>query len=108
LREGELCVCQITRILDIPASTASEHLTVLRRAGLLVERKDGRWVHYGLAPRPELEGLLRALWPHLDPIVQVAKDRLAAEATRAIPVELTCSKTRPCAARARKGARHDD
>jgi DNA-binding transcriptional ArsR family regulator len=99
LREGELCVCQVTEVLGIPMSTASEHLTELRKAGLLGERKEGRWVYYGLAPRPGLEGLLAALWPHVDALGQVEQDREAARATRKVPVEQTCSKAKPCASR---------
>lgn len=106
LREGELCVCQVTEILGTPTSTVSEHLTELRKTGLLAERKEGRWVYYGLAPRPELADLLQALWPHVDQIHQVALDGEAARATRAIPVEVTCSKARPCASRSGKVRRH--
>ncbi len=106
LREGELCVCQVVEILGVATSTISEHLTELRKAGLLAERKEGRWVYYGLSPRPELEGLLRALWPHVDGVGQVSQDREAAQVTRGIPVEVTCSKSKPCGPRAGKEARH--
>lgn len=103
LREGELCVCQITEVLGIPTSTASEHLTELRRAGLLAERKEGRWVYYGLSPRQGLEGLVQALWPHVDAVEQVAADRKAAAVTRGIPVEVTCTRMKSCAG---KGPSH--
>lgn len=106
LREGELCVCQVVEILGVATSTISEHLTELRKAGLLVERKDGRWVYYGLSPRPELEGLLQALWPHVDAVGQVNQDREAAKVTRGIPMEVTCSKAKPCGPPAGKKARH--
>jgi len=49
LRSGELCACQITAVLQLAPSTVSSHLAELRRAGLLTERKDGRWIHYRLA-----------------------------------------------------------
>lgn len=103
LRDGELCVCQITEILGIPTSTASEHLTELRRARLLVERKDGRWVYYGLQPQDGLEALLGALWPHLDEVDQIARDQATALATRVVPLEITCSKTKPCGTKALAG-----
>jgi len=96
LRDGELCVCQITEILGIPTSTASEHLTELRRARLLVERKDGRWVYYGLRPQDGLEAVLEVLWPHLDKVDQTLQDRSTAMATREVPLEITCSKAKPC------------
>lgn len=106
LREGELCVCQVVEVLGVATSTISEHLTVLRKAGLLVERKEGRWVYYGLAPRPELAGLLQALWPHVEGAGEVARDREAARITRAIPVELICSKSKACDSHQAKAAGH--
>lgn len=106
LRDGELCVCQIVDVLGVATSTISEHLAALRKAGLLVERRDGRWVHYGLSPKPELVDLLQALWPHVDAVGQVAQDSKAVKVTRGIPVEVTCSKSKPCASPADKGPRH--
>ena len=44
LGAGELCVCQVAEVLEVPASSASEALRELRRAGFVAERKDGRWV----------------------------------------------------------------
>lgn len=96
LREGQLCVCQITAILGIPTSTASEHLTELRRAGLLAERKDGRWVYYALQPDAQLEGLLEALWPLLHSVGQVTMDHAAAIAIRVAPVADTCNRVKAC------------
>ena len=46
---GELCACQITELLRVSGATASRHLSRLERAGLLLSRKDGRWIHYRLA-----------------------------------------------------------
>lgn len=51
LEQGELCVCQITTILDLAAATASKHLAALKVAGLLQQRRDGKWVYYRLADR---------------------------------------------------------
>jgi len=48
LREGELCVCQITGLFRLAASTISKHLSILHQAGLLDSRKNGRWMHYSL------------------------------------------------------------
>jgi DNA-binding transcriptional ArsR family regulator len=49
LREGELCVCEIMIVLDRPQSSTSHHLSILKDAGLIKERKDGRWSHYRLS-----------------------------------------------------------
>ena len=45
LRASELCVCEITELLDLAPSTVSKHLAILRQAGLVESRKLGRWVH---------------------------------------------------------------
>jgi ArsR family transcriptional regulator len=50
LQSGELCVCHLVAVLDVPQPTASRHLAYLRKAGLVVARKEGLWMHYRLAP----------------------------------------------------------
>jgi ArsR family transcriptional regulator len=49
LNEGELCVCDVIKVLKEPQSKISRHLSYLRRAGLVEARKDGLWVHYRLS-----------------------------------------------------------
>ena len=49
LTKAELCVCEIEDILDLSQSLVSNHLSVLRRAGLVESRRDAedaRWVFY--------------------------------------------------------------
>ena len=48
LRGGELCVCQITELFGLAASTISKHLSILYQAGLVDSRKEGRWIFYSL------------------------------------------------------------
>jgi ArsR family transcriptional regulator len=48
LEQREMCVCEIRSVLDLSNSTVSEHLTVLKEAGLILDRKDGKWVNYRL------------------------------------------------------------
>src|SRR5439155_19372383 len=50
LLKGELCVGDLVKILQVPQPTASRHLAYLRRAGLVVTRKNGLWNFYKLAP----------------------------------------------------------
>lgn len=50
LKLGEFCVCDLVSIIGIPQAKASRHLGYLRRAGLVLARKEGLWVHYQLAP----------------------------------------------------------
>ncbi len=49
LGRGELCVCEIMKVLDIGQSKASRHLGVLRYAGLVEDRREGLWMYYSLA-----------------------------------------------------------
>lgn len=56
LSEKELCVCQIEAALGLPQAKVSRHLTVLRYAGLVKDRREGLWVYYSLAePKNKLE-----------------------------------------------------
>lgn len=62
-RHGEMCVCDIQEVLGVTQSRASRHLQVLRRAGLVQDRRVGPWVHYRIEERPgeRQRTLLRAL-----------------------------------------------
>lgn len=102
LRAGELCVCQINTILGLAGSTVSEHLTELRRAGLLSERKDGRWVYYELSPKVDLRELLEVLWTHLNQTQPVKDDLKAARVVRNKPLAIICSEQKIQRAPARK------
>ena len=48
LRFGERCVCDLTDALDAAQSRLSFHLKVLKEAGLVTDRKEGRWMYYTL------------------------------------------------------------
>lgn len=50
LTEGEACVCDLQESLEMGQSLLSHHLKVLREAGLVSDRKDGRWIHYSVVP----------------------------------------------------------
>lgn len=65
LLDGEHCVCDIMEHLDIAQSRLSYHLKVLKDAGLVTDRREGRWSHYALerASFVEAERLLLALRP---------------------------------------------
>jgi ArsR family transcriptional regulator len=49
LHDGERCVCDLQAALDVAQSRLSFHLKVLKDAGLVTDRKEGRWVHYALS-----------------------------------------------------------
>jgi ArsR family transcriptional regulator len=48
LEHGELCVCDITAALDMVQPKVSFHLSALKEAGLIKDRKQGKWIHYSL------------------------------------------------------------
>lgn len=49
LEDGaEHCVCELMRELDVTQSRMSRHMKALRRAGLVVDRRDAQWVRYRL------------------------------------------------------------
>ncbi|MCC9606540.1 metalloregulator ArsR/SmtB family transcription factor [Blastopirellula sp. JC732] len=50
LRKGELCVCDLVNVLDVPQPTASRHLAYLKKSGLVAARKEGLWQYYRLIP----------------------------------------------------------
>jgi ArsR family transcriptional regulator len=49
LAGGELCVCDIMKVLGAPQSKVSRHLGYLKRAGLVSDRRDSLWRYYALA-----------------------------------------------------------
>ena len=65
LNKGERCVCELTDSLDAAQSRLSFHLRVLRDAGIVRDRKEGRWVHYELNRDAfeEAEALVEQLKP---------------------------------------------
>jgi ArsR family transcriptional regulator, arsenate/arsenite/antimonite-responsive transcriptional repressor len=48
LRGGERCVCDLMESLDAGQSLLSFHLKTLKTAGLVTDRRDGRWSYYAL------------------------------------------------------------
>lgn len=46
LLQRELCVCQVVELLGLAPSTVSKHMAILKQAGLVESRKEGRWVYY--------------------------------------------------------------
>lgn len=67
LRDGEECVCELTDAMEVGQSLLSFHLGKLREAGLVRDRREGRWAYYSLDP----EGLA-ALRDRLDELTEAA------------------------------------
>ena len=60
---GERCVCELSQGLGLAQSRLSFHLKVMREAGLIEAREQGRWVYYRLRPAAleQLQGWLGAV-----------------------------------------------
>ena len=76
IADGEVCVCFFVEVLGEPQPKISRHLAVLRAAGLVAARRDGKWMHYrGTFPEelaPLFENVIAAL--RTDP--EMARDRV--------------------------------
>jgi ArsR family transcriptional regulator, arsenate/arsenite/antimonite-responsive transcriptional repressor len=91
LRGGPLCVCQMTVVVKLAASTVSEHLSELRKAGLITDRKDGRWVEYRLSDSALRDGILEPIWPALKDDQEIDADAVLVKELRKIPLDELCS-----------------
>jgi ArsR family transcriptional regulator, arsenate/arsenite/antimonite-responsive transcriptional repressor len=90
LRGGELCLCQMTAVLELAASTVSAHLGDLKRAGLVEERKDGRWVFHRLAEGEEASAHLEPAFRSIARDPQVESDARVLRELRKVDVEELC------------------
>jgi ArsR family transcriptional regulator len=91
LRSGPLCVCQMTVVVKLAASTVSEHLSDLRKAGLVTERKEGRWVEYRLSDSALRQGILDPVWPALEDDRETRADAVLLKELRRVRVDELCS-----------------
>ncbi len=78
LRDGEHCVCELQVSLEMGQSLLSHHLRSLREAGLVMDRREGRWVHYSLST-----AALRGLSQYLD--------SLGSDEAGARPLRMSCT-----------------
>jgi len=93
LRGRELCVCQIIELFGLAPSTVSKHMWILRSAGLVEARRDGRWVYYRLAGEDasaEVRGALRWLEGSLSADRQATADALRLEEVLKLDLEALC------------------
>lgn len=55
----EMCVCEVMVALDLTQPTASHHLRILENVGLVMDRKEGKWVFYSLNNPAQIANLLK-------------------------------------------------
>lgn len=94
LEGGELCVCQIQAVLRLAPSTTSKHLSTLKTAGLVDDRREGRWVHYALASdahNPYAPDVLRLVRGALADDAKIADDRRRLEEVLRMPLAEVCA-----------------
>jgi len=79
LLAGELCVCDLMAVLDMPQSTISRHLSYLLHAGWVEGERRGVWMYYQLAVCQDTlqSDLLAVLTDHLAKQPRVVEDRRA-------------------------------
>ena len=77
LADQESCVCQVVEVLGFAPSTVSKHLSILRQAGLISYKKNGRWVYYRLPdnPSPEAADAIDFEVRHLQDDPKILEDR---------------------------------
>lgn len=105
LESGELCVCQIAETLQVPQSSVSEALRELRRAGFVVERKEGRWVFMSIVPKQQVTSLLKGILAEARTLLEVQGDRARAIEVKELAIPVVCSKVQKGHAAGREAAR---
>ena len=96
LETGGLCVCQVQAVLALAPSTVSKHLAILKNAGLVADRRDGRWIEYALTSgqaNPHARAVLAMLRGALDREPTVQADRKRLRDVKAVPLDELCSIT---------------
>ena len=84
LLNGELCVCDLMAVLQLPQSTISRHLAYLRNTGWVKGRRRGVWMYYRLAEMetPFAKELVALLGKRLRELPDTLLDYAALEAFR--------------------------
>lgn len=82
----ERCACELTGLLDLAPSTVSRHLAVLRQAGLIESRRDGRWIYSRPASKPGVHAAGAQAWVRralaTDPVLRSDREKLDEIAAR--------------------------
>jgi DNA-binding transcriptional ArsR family regulator len=91
LADGELCVCQLTSVLELAPSTVSQHLSVLSRGGFVAERKEGKLVFYRLRRDGVAADLLPSILARLAGDPTAKSDHAVVARLRRIPIATLCA-----------------
>lgn len=82
LQSRVLCVCEIRELIGLANSTVSQHLSILKECGFILESKEGKWVNYMINPRPSdsrVSAILSSLdfWINDEDIIITDKKKVA-------------------------------
>jgi ArsR family transcriptional regulator len=91
LRRNRLSVCQIASVLEVAPSTASGYLLELRRADLVTEQRQGKWVYYRLTDDEPNDTLLRFALMLVASDPQVQRDGEAAQRLSGTAPDALCA-----------------
>lgn len=107
LQIREMCVCELAESLGLSSPRMSQHLAVLRRAKIVMERREGKWIYYSLAPKM-LEEFNRSwtifLEQSADGIPEMKTVWKRFDSTDLLQVKLSCASKDTKAKNARKKA----
>ena len=90
----ELCVCDLIELLGLAPSTVSKHMAILREAGLVLSRKQGRWNYYRLPGEdasPPVRSLIAWAFESLADASQIKNDAATLERIRANKAHDQCA-----------------
>jgi ArsR family transcriptional regulator len=91
----ELCVCELVEVLVLPQYEVSRLLALLKKAGLVEYRRDGRWAYYSIADsirrEPFLAELLKLLQQSVATRGETARDFRRLERRLALRVGGCCT-----------------
>lgn len=94
LTRRELCVCELTDALRIPQYKVSRHLAVLKRAGLVTDRREGLWMYYSVPAEsktdPVVKDVLGLIEAHVEDERGVAADLARLQRRLALRVNGRC------------------
>ncbi|MGP1310507.1 MAG: ArsR/SmtB family transcription factor, partial [Phycisphaerales bacterium] len=95
----DVCVCQLIELVGLAPSTVSRHLAILRDAGLLEPRRDGKWIYYRPVDEgrvsPAAAGAIDLLRQSLRADAPLQRDAASLRAILALDPEALCKTQRP-------------
>lgn len=94
LNHGELCVCDLMESLQIPQSTASRHLALLRNAGLVDGRRHGTWMYYQIVEDQALgSAIMAGLKQHCSDLETAVEDEKRCRKFLSTKTDSPCHKS---------------